>query len=62
MVKCKIKDSNSDEALELTITADINHLSPDDPAGLLQKTAELAKEFAEKLGYIWDKRGACVAE
>ena len=56
MVKCKVNDQ-----LEITITADINNLSIDDQIELLRKTEELAENFAEKLGYKFEKR-VCVVD
>lgn len=51
MIKCKIKDPNSDKFFEVTVTADVNHLSEDIIADLQKETAELAKNFARHLGY-----------
>lgn len=46
MIKCKVNN-----LLEITITADINHLPLDEKHELLSETTKLAKLFAEKFGY-----------
>ena len=46
MIKCKVNEN-----IEITVSADISGLSGDEQATLLRKTAELASEFAKKLGF-----------
>jgi len=52
MIKCRIKDPNSDKFFEVTVTADESGLSDDVVAELQRETAELAKLFARHMGYI----------
>jgi len=62
MVKCRIKDPNSGEVFEVAITADINNLDEESQKELLDKTADLAKLFARRLGYKLAEQGSYVAD